>query len=81
MARTLHALHQNSHAAIDALVHDADLELIPFKSLEDRIQYAGGPVAMMRDSPALTLTGPLTGAEVSNWRDEETGPRGRACRH
>lgn len=48
-------------------------------SLEDRIQQAGGAVHLFRDSSALAVTGPITGAEFSNWRDEQLAWRESAA--
>lgn len=41
------------------------------KSLQDKIDQAGSPVKLLRDSSAGAATGPLTGGEFSNWRDEQ----------
>ncbi len=41
------------------------------KSLEDRIQEAGGPVKLARDSQIGPYVYPAVAAEFSNWRDEQ----------
>jgi hypothetical protein len=49
MANILRALHPDSHAAVQALVRDADLELIPFKS-------AGEKLAAVPEGTTITVT-------------------------
>lgn len=49
------------------------------QNLEDKIQQAGGVVPMMRESPSRPDTGPITGQEVSNWRDEQLAWRETAA--
>ena len=49
------------------------------KSLEDAIQAAGSPVKLLQTSASRADVGPLTGAEFTNWRDEQTAWRQSAA--
>src|SRR5688500_19074213 len=41
------------------------------KSLEDRLQAAGGPLKMLRESQTGPYVYPVVPPEYSNWRDEQ----------
>src|SRR5262249_47566301 len=42
-----------------------------FKSLEDLLQSAGGPVKLLRNSQTGPYVYPVVPAEFTNWRDEQ----------
>jgi len=40
-------------------------------NLEEKIQQVGSPVELLRGNNGQAITGPKTGAEVTNWHDEQ----------
>ena len=43
------------------------------QSLEDRIQAAGNPVTLLRNSQTGPYVYPVVPPEYTNWRDEQPG--------
>jgi vanillate/3-O-methylgallate O-demethylase len=42
-----------------------------YSSLEEKLQAAGNPVEMLRNSPIGAYVYPVVAPEFSNWRDEQ----------